>query len=118
MNYGAGISNLNSLQLFPIPPKNRKQITLSIRYELINRIKPMRAYLKVPCAFLTFSGLPNEVKYLKAPTTNMINNTKIIRDEDINRIFPNTTSRHLKVGMPSGVTQLPHALIPWAYTAK
>jgi len=29
--YGPGISSLNNLQLLPIPPKKRKQITLSIK---------------------------------------------------------------------------------------
>ena len=52
------------------------------------------------------SALPKEVRYLNEPTTNIINKTIIIKNEDIKRIFPKTISKHLRVGTPS-TTQLP-----------
>ena len=83
----------------------------------MNKINPIRAYLSVPWAFLTFSGLPNEVRYLNAPTTNIMNRISMTRADDIKSILPKTISRHLKVGIPSGVTQVPQFLI-WALTTK
>lgn len=83
----------------------------------MKRMNPINANLSVPCAFLTPSGLPSEVKYLNAPIMNIINKAKIMNPDDIKIIFPNTTSKHFNVGTSPSTTQSPHGLIA-AYTGE
>ena len=98
-------------------PKNKYWIIFRIRKALKNKRNPTRAIRRVPWAFLTLSAFPKEVRYLKEPTTNIIKRVRTIKEEDMNKIFPKTISRHFKVGTPS-ITHSPQGSIPAALTTN